>query len=594
MPSRDQVGLITLRADQAGDPSHLLGTAPAYALVPAAGEIARFGLIAPSVNLPIEFAVTVRSFSDYGLDLSFQSLPEAAPLTGAKLILWGVPADPVHDAQRFAAGSPGAPAGCPGAEGTGCISEPNPVAALARPLLHNPTACDGPLSSAFGLTTYQHPGNVLSATFTEPGTSGCRHNAFSPMLLAGLTTAQTRSPSGLSLEIQVADEGVLDPYGITQSAIESAAVALPAGVRFDSAAAAELANCTDAQFAQSPIACPVGSAAGTFSMAVAGLGDPLDGSAYLGTPAPGGTQRLLLAASGPSFGAKLVALLEPDSAGEPVTVSLPQLPQLPLEELRLELAVDRELLTTPARCGTYEAQGTLSPWGAPSVPALNTSNSIFLTSTGPGAGPCPGPAAAVALSLSPATIRADGSATSLATATVSDAGGIPVPGDEIVFSSTDPGQRIGAVTDHEDGTYSARVVASTAAGTATIAATDTTVDPGVSASATLTQLAPELSRPAPIVPRPATVSRQPRLTIAKKPPRRGHDRTPTFRFASSPPGASFSCKLDRQRFRPCSSPRTLAKLSFGAHNFSIRATSPAGAVSSPASFDFVVTRAGAR
>ena len=110
----------------------------------------------------------------------------------------------------------------------------------------------------------------------------------------------------------------------------------------------------------------------------------------------------------------------------------------------------------------------------------------------------PGPAAHLALALQPASIPADGASTTTATATVTDANGNPVPDDQVAFSSTDPAQRIGPTRDHGDGTYTAPITASTAVGTATIAVTDTSVVPGLTASAPLTQLAvakPIVDRP---------------------------------------------------------------------------------------------------
>lgn len=592
-PSSTQVGLITLRGEYEGDPSHLLGTAPVYALVPAIGEIAHLGFIAPLVNLPVEVPVTVRSSSDYGVDLTLQSLPQTAALAAAELTLWGVPADPQHDAQRFVPGSPSAPAGCPEAADTSCIGGLVNTGGPLIPLLHNPTACGGPLSSTLDLTTYQHPGDVLSATFADlAGTSGCAKNGFSPMSRIALTTAQTRSPSGLSLELNVNDGGFYSPIGIAQSQIKSASVALPAGLEIDSTTAGALGTCTDAQFgagSATPSSCPLDSEVGTFSIAVAGLSDPLDGIAYFGPAEPGGGHRLFLTASGPSFAAKLIGLLQPGSAGGPVTVSLANLPQLPLEELGLELA-DPNLLVTPVKCGTYMAKVTYTPWSSSSAPALLSANDISLTSTGPDEGPCPGPATDVDVALSPPSILADGSSTSLATATVTDAGEIPVPGDQIAFTSTDPGQQIGAVTDNEDGTYSARITSSTAVGAQTIKATDATVGPGIFGTATLTQIALEVPRPAPIVlPPPALTA--PLVTIIRRPPRQTHDRTPSFRFTSTVAGSKFSCKVDGQRFKPCTSPKTLAKLDFDSHTFSVRATDPAGTASAPAICRFTVRRA---
>lgn len=96
-----------------------------------------------------------------------------------------------------------------------------------------------------------------------------------------------------------------------------------------------------------------------------------------------------------------------------------------------------------------------------------------------------GPAAQLALSLTPSSIPADGASTSTATATITDAGGNPVVGDAINFTS-DGGQAIGATTDHVDGTYTATITSTARAGQSTITATDASA-PGVSDEAPLTQ-----------------------------------------------------------------------------------------------------------
>jgi hypothetical protein len=587
-----QVGLITLRADHGGNPTRLLGTAPVFALAPGAGAVARFGFVAPILNTAIEIPVRARSSSDYGPTFGFQDLPPATPLTSAALTLWDVPADPQYDSGRFAAGSTAAPAGCPEAESASCVVAPTASNGPAIPLLHNPTTCPGgPISSRLDVTTHQHPDNVLTATTTMIGNTGCGNNGFTPILLAGLTTAQTRSASDLSLDLLMVDPGFFTPGSLDQAQIQSASLALPAGFEIDAGSTAALSTCSDTQFAPGsgvPSNCPFASQVGPFSLAVAGLDAPLDGLAYFGSPEPNGTYRILLTASGSGIDAKLVALLRPGTDGGPVTFSLSNLPQLPLEELQLDLAAGPGLLVTPARCDSYLAQGTIAPWSSPSAPAWLTVSTMALTSTGPGAGPCPGPATDVDLSLAPSSILANGNSTSVAIATVADPDGIPVPADDIAFSSSDPGQRISAVTDNRDGAYTVRITASTAVGAATITAVDTSVSSPPVGTATLTQFVSDPPSPTPTVLSTPSALRQPLATLTRKPARQGHDRTPTLRFSSSQPGSTFSCKLDNRPFRPCSSPKILPKLGLGPHSFSVRAISPAGLSSEPMTCRFTV------
>jgi hypothetical protein len=98
-------------------------------------------------------------------------------------------------------------------------------------------------------------------------------------------------------------------------------------------------------------------------------------------------------------------------------------------------------------------------------------------------------ASKVTVSLSPGSIAANGATTATATATVTDAGGKPVSGDHVAFTSSDSGDKIGAVTDHGNGTYTAKITSSPVVHQVTITATDSSVSPAVAGRATLSQTA---------------------------------------------------------------------------------------------------------
>jgi hypothetical protein len=91
------------------------------------------------------------------------------------------------------------------------------------------------------------------------------------------------------------------------------------------------------------------------------------------------------------------------------------------------------------------------------------------------------------LSLSPTSIAANGSSTSVATATITDAAGDSATAETVNFAASDPGVKIGTVTNNGDGTYSATITSSGTAGAVTITATDTSATPNVAGQATLTQ-----------------------------------------------------------------------------------------------------------
>lgn len=62
-----------------------------------------------------------------------------------------------------------------------------------------------------------------------------------------------------------------------------------------------------------------------------------------------------------------------------------------------------------------------------------------------------------------------------------------------------------------------------------------------------------------------------KVSLGKKPKLRTSSRTAVFGFTSSRKGDTFECRLDRRVFSRCKSPIKLRRLSFGRHNFAVRA-----------------------
>jgi hypothetical protein len=69
----------------------------------------------------------------------------------------------------------------------------------------------------------------------------------------------------------------------------------------------------------------------------------------------------------------------------------------------------------------------------------------------------------------------------------------------------------------------------------------------------------------------ALAARPPDTVITAKPPPKTRDRTPSFRFRSTPRGATYQCKLDHSPYKPCRSPLTLGQLAPGRHSLTVRA-----------------------
>ena len=286
---------------------------------------------------------------------------------------------------------------------------------------------------------------------------------------------------------------------------------------------------------------------------------------------------------------KLQMVLKPDPKSGDLVASMPVLPPFPLSEIDLEMPAASGVVKTAVRCGPYVGSSTMTPWNPSPLLEPGFEVQPLPLSTGPGGTPCPGAPTGAHVALAPTHIVANGKSTVTATALVTDADGIPVPGETVEFSSSDPGQAIGPVLDNEDGTYSAAVTSSTAVGTPTITATVVSAEPELSGSAQLRQdPIPSPTAGTPAVPQAENRKVIPTVSFGKHPPRRTRRHRAVFTFRSDVAGSSFFCKLDGRPYRPCPSPTRLSGLGLGQHHFNVYAVSPSGSTGVPASLRFTV------
>jgi hypothetical protein len=228
--------------------------------------------------------VAVRTGSDYGLRFSVSGLTQLIPLAGAKMSVWGFPADGGHNVDRFAKGSPGNPAGCPGSETTECAP---PIAAgvANHPMINNPVVCTGEdLPVTLTAVTYQDPGNPTHASDEIPPMTGCEKVNFYPVLNANLTTNQTDAPSGIDLELHAKQ---FQSEAVSPSQIKEATVTFPQGLTINPDAADGQSACPDALAnfgTEDPAQCPDNSKIGTMELETPALDGPLKGSIYFGEP----------------------------------------------------------------------------------------------------------------------------------------------------------------------------------------------------------------------------------------------------------------------------------------------------------------------
>ena len=388
-PSASQAGLITIHANYNGNPNELLGTAPIYDLEPGSNT-ALLGFIVPTLGIPINIPVTVRTGTDYGLSFTVSNVTQLTPLAAADMTLWGFPAEAGHDTQRFAKGSPGQPAGCPGLTDTGCIASPTPAAISVHPFTDNPTTCTGePLITTLEVQTYQDPVHLSTAFDSYPAITDCNRETFKPVLFASPTTEETDSASGLNIELR-------DPqplgFAASPSEIHSATVTLPEGLTINPDAADGQSACRDqrANFgSESPAECPDNAKIGTVGIHSTALDGTLEGSVYIGEPQSGDQYRVFLIVDGFGIHAKLISTFRPDPMTGQVTVFFENLPQVPFDEFDIHLfASDRGLMATPTRCRIYTTEADFSPWNL-SLPSVR-SNQIFHLDSGPNGVQCPG------------------------------------------------------------------------------------------------------------------------------------------------------------------------------------------------------------
>ncbi len=244
-----------------------------YNVQPLAGIPAEFGALYD--GFPIILQASVRSGSDYGVSVSDLDIPQTLPITGIRLTLWGVPADPSHDPLRGEH--------CLQLDGTSagdCRSS-----APLRPLLTSPTSCAGPQAATISADSWADPGLFATDSFLYPGIEGCDRLPFTPTIFAKPTTDLAEAPTGLDFHVDVADEGLTAPEGLAQSQIEKTVVTLPEGFTLNPSAGPGLSGCTPSDYHRETVesapgeGCPNSSKIGELSIETPLLEKPLEGFA---------------------------------------------------------------------------------------------------------------------------------------------------------------------------------------------------------------------------------------------------------------------------------------------------------------------------
>jgi hypothetical protein len=300
-----------------------------------------------------------------------------------------VPADPIHDGERWNGAGEGGH--------FGASSEVPPV-----PLLTNPTSCSGPLQTTMRVDSWQAPTSFAQAVSEMAEITGCERLHFTPTIEVTPESASSDSPTGLSVDLHVPQNE--EPAGLAEADLRDALVTLPEGVTVNPSGAYGRQGCSPAQIelhGPEPAQCPDASKIGSVQIETPLLEHPLQGGVYLAQQGNAGP-----AQGANPFGSLLaiyIAVDEPQSgvvvklAGEVgvnpqtgrLTTTFDENPQLPFEELMLDFfGGSRAPLSTPQACGIYTTTTSLTPWSAPESGPAATPFSTFPISSGPGGSPC--------------------------------------------------------------------------------------------------------------------------------------------------------------------------------------------------------------
>lgn len=389
-PAASAVGGITLETSKG-----LFEDLAIFAMEPEYGAPVQFAFGVATFKLAYTLTARLRPQEAYAIRLVSTPAPKDPELFGASVTMCGFGAklrtSEVNEQTEFA--------GCRHAGQAG---------ANALAMLTNPTRCAGgaPVTRLFA-DSWDAAGAFTEAAYEDSPLTGCEEIPFEPKISNEPTSKLADAPTGLDVGLSMPTEGLEDPQGIAQAALDNVTVKLPAGMAVNPALAGGLQACSEAQVGMSggvpnsdPVRCPEASKIGTVEVKTPLLGDILTGNVYVAQENANPFKSLL--ALYLAFGSRRDGLLlkvagkvTPDPVTGQLTASFTNNPDAPFTWVKLHFASgQRASLVNPPSCGRYRFQSALSPWTAadPSKPtAAETVDqaSTFQVARGPDGGACP-------------------------------------------------------------------------------------------------------------------------------------------------------------------------------------------------------------
>jgi hypothetical protein len=388
-PQSSQIGTAQVRSSYAGGSARTFGV---FNLDPPPGAPSELGFNA--YGAPIVFIPQVRQADgEYGLTLVARNIPQVIDINGLTLEIWGTPWAVSHNDQRGDCLNEAEPS-----FGWAKCSVGPPKVNIPRAYLTLPTACEASLPFTVRATSWQEPGQRIERSFNAPGIEACEGLRFEPVASGVVTNPRASSPSGFDFNLNVDNEGFLNPLFRSPSPVKKAVVTLPDGMTINPSVGAGLTACYPGQYKAETVSsppgagCPNGSKIGEFTVKTPLFDEAVEGSLFLAAPHDnpfGSLIAVYLIAKAPERGilVKVAGKLIPDEAAGTLTATFDNLPQLPYTDLKVHFREgQRSPLATPGVCGSFSTQMDLTPWN--SSKALHAASPFAVTS-GIEGGPCP-------------------------------------------------------------------------------------------------------------------------------------------------------------------------------------------------------------
>ncbi len=370
-PASSQAGFIQVKLPTGGSIGPQLAVAnytrPVFNMVSPHGVLNDLGFEIGSN--PIHIRASLDPARGYAITTEVPDINETLAPYGQALTLWGVPADPAHDAQRC---------GAPSALADIDTSKSCPSDGPLKAFLTMPFQCGPEMSMRFHrYDSWEHIGDYGEPIDHELGQFGdCDQIPFEPSVSIAPTTNAADAPAGLDVQIDLPQHESCDPGPPVEcetatSPLKDATVTLPQGLTVNAASANGLDACTPAEISlgtNDPPTCPDASKVATVQVDTPDLPDPVAGTVYLATPHQNPFDSLLagyIVLSDPDRGllVKIPGKITANPTTGRLTGTFEENPQLPFSRFQLHFKGGaHSTLITPKACGDYRATADFSPW----------------------------------------------------------------------------------------------------------------------------------------------------------------------------------------------------------------------------------------